>query len=284
MRVTRQLNGIYTKARRRLSMAVVMLQVPRRPYIPGISHLQKSFALRLISRRLLNLQTPYEFAEEYDFPSWGNFTYSSSPGTATNFSFESGSSINLRYRYLSQHALQDIVDSNFRGWGQQEPVFAFAHDFGSVSKASALYTIGSIQEPIIRYLTSSGITSLQPWWSQCYGDMFQMIAFHYNDITATQQLSAAFESQLKSDIDSYYSTNMAMVYSNSTPSPPYPYSNGSQGYASGTDPLDGQQYIFGLCSILSFHHTSVSMLMKILRSEHRLWISRPEQLLWYCNS
>ena len=195
------------------------------------------------SGRLFELAKPYEFGEEYDFPQWGNFTYSSSPLRANNFSFQSGFSATLRYNYVMQHYLADKVDSNYRGSGSQEPVFAFAHDFGEVSAASVLYTIGSVQQPVIRYLTSTGLEGLQPWWTQCYGDIFQMIAYHYNDYTATQTLAFDFEAQLKADIDSYYSANMAMVYSNSTPTSPIMYSNGSQGYADGTDQF-GNQYIF----------------------------------------
>ena len=139
-----------------------------------------------------------------------------------------------------QHGLNNIVDSDYRGYGSSEPIFAYAHDFGSVSEASVVYTIGSVQQPIMRYLTTGGVLPLNPWWMQCYGDIFQMIDFHYKDLSQNQQLAAAYEAQLKADVDSYYSAN---VYSNSTPSPPYPYSNGSQGYTTGTDQF-GEQYEF----------------------------------------
>ena len=189
------------------------------------------------------METQYVFAEEFDFPSWGNFTYSTSPSTASNFSFESDYSTNLRYRYITQHSLSNIVDDNFRGTGDQEPVFAFSHDFGTVTDAAVTYTIGSIQQPLIRYITSSGVVPLQPWWTKCYGNMYQMIAFHYNDFEETQRLAYNWDSQLKTDIDAYYAADKAMVYSNSTPSPSPPYSNGSQGFASGTDTF-GDPYIF----------------------------------------
>ena len=142
-----------------------------------------------------------------------------------------------------QHSLQNIVDDNFRGTADQEPIFAFSHDFGTVSSASVRYTIGSIQLPAIRYITSAGVVPLQPWWTKCYGDMYQMIAFHYNDFEETQRLANNFESQLKADVDAYYAADGAMVYSNSTPGPPYAYSNGSQGYASSEDTF-GDSYIF----------------------------------------
>ena len=139
-----------------------------------------------------------------------------------------------------QHGLDNIVDSKYRGYGSSDPVFGYAHDFGSVSEANVTYTIGSVQQPVIRYLTTSGVLPLSPWWQQCYGDIFQMINFHYNDLSQNQQLAAAYEAQLKADVDAYFSET---VYSNSTPSTPYPYSNGSQGYTSGTDQF-GDQYIF----------------------------------------
>ncbi|GAB7357030.1 hypothetical protein MBLNU459_g7856t2 [Dothideomycetes sp. NU459] len=196
----------------------------------------------LVYSWIFELEQQYEFAEESDFPSWGNFTYSSSLGQAQNFSFESGFSATLRYGFVMDHGLSDIVDANYRASGSMEPVFAYAHDFGSSTKGSALYTIGSVQQPIIRYLTSEGLLPLQPWWTKCYGDIFQMINFHYEDFETSQAKSASFDAQLRADVDRYYNANPA-VYSNSTPSPPPYYSNGSQGYADGTDQF-GQQYIF----------------------------------------
>ncbi|KAL8734315.1 MAG: hypothetical protein Q9166_001513 [cf. Caloplaca sp. 2 TL-2023] len=186
--------------------------------------------------------TPYEFAEERDVPLWGNFTYSSSPMSAENFSVQSGSSGNLRYQYVMQHSLQNTVNADFRPFATREPVFAYSHDFGLVSSASVRYTIGSVQRPIVRYLTSQGVVPLQPWWTQCYGDIYQMIRFHFNDFNDTQILASQFESQLKADVDTYYSANLAMVYSNSTPSTLPSYMNSTQG-SNGTDQY-GNQYIF----------------------------------------
>ncbi|KAL9599405.1 MAG: hypothetical protein Q9219_003842 [cf. Caloplaca sp. 3 TL-2023] len=142
-----------------------------------------------------------------------------------------------------QHALQDTVDADYRPFATREPIFAYAHDFGSVSSASVRYTIGSVQQPAVRYLSSQGVVPLQPWWSQCYGDIHQMIDFHFKDFDQTQILASQFESQLKTDIDAYYSDNMAMVYSNSTPSAAPPFANSTQGYNNGTDQY-GNPYIF----------------------------------------
>ncbi|KAL8940220.1 MAG: hypothetical protein Q9216_002929 [Gyalolechia sp. 2 TL-2023] len=190
----------------------------------------------------LYLQQAYEFAEEMDIALWGNFTYSSSPMYAKNFSFQSGFSVDLRYQYVMQQSLQNMVDADFRPFATREPAFAYAHDFGPVSSASVRYTIGSIQQPIIRYLSSQGVVPLQPWWSQCYGDIHQMIDFHFNDFDRIQVLAAQFEAQLKADVNSYYDGNMAMVYSNNTPDTQPVFANSTQGY-SGINEF-GNQYIF----------------------------------------
>lgn len=193
-------------------------------------------------RRFVYLQQPYEFAEEMDVPLWGNFTYSSSPMGAQNFTVQSGFSGDLRYQYVMQHSLQAVVDTEYRSPATREPVFAYAHDFGLISSASVRYTIGSVQQPIVRFLTSQGVVPLQPWWAQCYGDIFQMINFHFNDFRQTQTLASQFENRLKVEVETYYAADMAMVYSNSTPSTLPPYINGSQGF-NGTDQY-GNQYAF----------------------------------------
>lgn len=170
--------------------------------------------------------------------------YSSSPGQAHNFSFQSGSSLSLRYDYIRNQRLTDVVDSKYRGAQLREPVFSFLHAFGSSTSGNALYTIGTVQQNIVRYLTADGFIPLQPWWTECYGDsIFQVIDFHYKDFTISQAKAASFEAQLKADVHAYYSSNSGSLYSNSTPSPPPIYANASKAGTAGTDQF-GQPYIF----------------------------------------
>ena len=189
--------------------------------------------------RFISLQQPYDFGEEADVPLWGNFTYSTKSLNAQNFSYQSGFSTNLRYQFVINHSLQDVVDADFRPFATREPAFAYAHDFGDVSSATVTYTIGSVQQPIIRYLTSAGVVPLSPWWMKCYGDIFQMIAFHFDDLPETRSLASKSEAQLKEDIDAYYSANKALVYSNNTPTASPLWSNGSMSY-NGSDQFADQ--------------------------------------------
>jgi hypothetical protein len=152
-------------------------------------------------------RTQVRFSEQNDYPQWGNFSYTTAPMGAKNFSYQSGYALDLRYNYILNHTLANNVDSNYRGSGSREAIFAFAHDFGLVSSAKTRYTIGSIQDPIIRYLYQGGVTSLQPLWRRCYIDQDTMIAFHWHDFEAVQVLSNQFESQLRADINHFYLTN-----------------------------------------------------------------------------
>ncbi|KAI5238313.1 DUF1793-domain-containing protein [Aureobasidium subglaciale] len=192
---------------------------------------------------VLSQKNQYEFGEQQDFPQWGNFTYSSSPGQSENFSFQSGHSLNLRYNYVKRLQLSNVVDSDYRGAQSKEPVFAFAHDFGSTVSGSALYTIGTVQQNVIRFLTSDGLVPLQPWWTECYGDdLFDLIDFHYGDFAISRAKGAIFEAQLKADVQAYYSSSPGPLYSNSTPSTPPSYAS-SSGNEDGTDQY-GHTYIF----------------------------------------
>ncbi|KAL8637967.1 MAG: hypothetical protein Q9226_009047, partial [Calogaya cf. arnoldii] len=193
------------------------------------------------SYRLVYLQKPYLFAEEKDVALWGNFTYSSSTMGAENFSFQSGFSGDLRFQHVMQHSLQNMLDTESRPSATREPVFAYAYDFGHVSSASVRYTIGFVQKPAIRYLTGQGVVPLQPWWKQCYVDIHQMIDFHFNVFNATQILASQFESQLRADVDGYYSANMAVANNNMSREQSV-HANSTQGH-NGTDQY-GREYIY----------------------------------------
>ena len=104
------------------------------------------------------------------------------------------------------------------------------------------YTVGSVQQSVIKFLTTSGLELLEPWWTTCYGDIYGMIDFHYRDLAQAQQLAAAQEAQLRANVNAYYAENMAMSYTNSSVSAAPSASNGSQGFARGTDQF-GQQYL-----------------------------------------
>jgi hypothetical protein len=167
--------------------------------------------------------SPTLLSEDGDFPQWGNLSYTASSSGVNNFTYQSGYSNDVRTSFVLNHSLSNVLDTNYRGWGNNQPVFAFSHDVGSVSTASIRYTIGSIQTPIINYLTKSGTIQLQPWWQKCYGDMYALIDFHWNDFNSAQVLAAQFEQKLQDDVAAYYRGESSMSTNNHTRRDNQPY-------------------------------------------------------------
>lgn len=192
---------------------------------------------------IYQLDQPYLFGEQGDFAQWGNVTYTSSAMDAEAFSFESGFAATVRSRFVSDQGLADAVDADFRGAASRQPVFAFAHDAGVVTSAHVRYTVGAVQTPLVRYLNSGGLASLQPWWARCYGgdDVLALIAFHWHDWDAVTQLGAVFETALRDDVAAYYKANPAFVSGNQSSS--VPFDEEEDAGTSGVD-QDGQAYHF----------------------------------------
>ncbi|KAK8248719.1 hypothetical protein IWZ00DRAFT_439630, partial [Phyllosticta capitalensis] len=152
-----------------------------------------------------HLGQEFTFTELNEFPQWGNFTLSTKPGRVANFSFQAGDSVNIRYNWIKNRYLSNDIDSG------DDQIFAYTHDFGrNATSGSALYTVGTINKPIINFLTPEGLQNLQPWWSsdQCLGPSIpNVIAFHYDDYQTVQVSAAQYEQKLKDDIESYYATD-----------------------------------------------------------------------------
>ncbi|KAJ8105024.1 hypothetical protein ONZ43_g7589 [Nemania bipapillata] len=144
------------------------------------------------------------FGEDHEFPQWGNFTYSTSPSSEGLFSFECGEATAVRLEFFQHRTLSNDVASFTTDFGDHTPIFAFAHDFGVVKEASVRYTIGSVQDPIVQYITDNGLAQLSPWWMRCYGDLHAMIRFHLEDYDNVQKIGHEFEMQLQADVNDFY--------------------------------------------------------------------------------
>ncbi|KAI2627772.1 DUF1793-domain-containing protein [Hypoxylon sp. NC1633] len=148
---------------------------------------------------ILRPRVPSLFAEANQIPRWGNFSYTTSSVGATNFTYQSGSATSVRFGFVNNRFLTNDAGSTARGFGNQEPVYAFSHDMGTVMETSVRYSIGSIQSPAVRYLHKGGLSNLAPWWERCYGEMHDMIRFHWNDFDTVSILANEFETKLRAD-------------------------------------------------------------------------------------
>lgn len=179
---------------------------------PTCAHSNRSTSNGDVCSWIVGRDVPILFGENEDFPQWGNFSYSSALGSAANFSVGSGYSNDVRDHFLKTSSLPNTQDSSFRSASFRTPVFAFAHDFNSTREGEALYTVGNIQLPAVRYLSSGGLADLDPWWTTCFNwnETYRMIDFHYADFPTASARAASFETQLRQDVESYYKDNFAL--------------------------------------------------------------------------
>lgn len=141
--------------------------------------------------------------EDADRGEWGTLHFTASGDVR----HESGTSAILRQRFSRTGTLQNVVDGNFRGIMDQEPVFAFAKSFklngtsakGGKSYDSVLFTIAHIQDPVIQFASARGMTLMKPLWGSYYLTAEELLDFHYHDFDKAFQLASNYSGQLEKD-------------------------------------------------------------------------------------
>jgi hypothetical protein len=151
------------------------------------------------------------FTENNDRAEWGTL-YFSGPAEADH---QSGISEHIRRAFSTTGSLKNTVDRDFRAIMDAEPIFAFSKTFTLSNSSSsvrttqsALFTISHVQDPVVQYASSRGLTLMRPLWKTWYTTDAAMINFHYGDFKYASALAQNYSSQLakdayKSDSDTY---------------------------------------------------------------------------------
>ncbi|PQE16000.1 glutaminase A protein [Rutstroemia sp. NJR-2017a WRK4] len=143
------------------------------------------------------------FTEWNDRSEWGQLHFTG-PADAHH---EAGTSALLRQRFARNGTLQNVVDTNFRGIMDEEPVFAFSKSFklndtsaaSGKSYDSALFTVAHIQDPVIQFASARGLTAMRPLWASYYPKVDELLEFHYQDFHKASELASNYSRQLEAD-------------------------------------------------------------------------------------
>jgi hypothetical protein len=145
-----------------------------------------------------------EFLTEYDDRAeWGTL-YFTGPADVKH---EAGTSALLRQRFAKTGTLRNVIDGNFRGIMDEEPVFAFAKSFklSGTSRStkkisdSVLFTIAHIQDPVIQFASARGMTLMRPLWASYFLSADDLLGFHYRDFNNAFNLASNYSEQLEKD-------------------------------------------------------------------------------------
>ena len=111
----------------------------------------------------------------------------------------------LRQRFSKTGTLQNQVDREFRGIMQEEPVFAFSKSFklngskSSKQEDSVLFTISLVQDPVVQFASSRGLTLMRPLWASYFETPQKLLVFHYLDYANAAKLAHEYSTQLATD-------------------------------------------------------------------------------------
>lgn len=78
----------------------------------------------------------------------------------SGLTYQTGQDIVVRAQFINSGVLLNTQDTNFRAVSDDWPVFAFAHDLGTISGASpdVVVSVGHVRDPAIEYIIANGAT------------------------------------------------------------------------------------------------------------------------------
>ncbi|GAA5925342.1 uncharacterized protein JCM15063_004999 [Sporobolomyces koalae] len=141
---------------------------------------------------------------------------------ATRRAFSTRGSLENRSNHTSPRATRTRNDRH-ASEVSDEPVFAFAHDFGRVSTStslesrSQLLVIGHVRDPLVQYMTTGNVTRpLRPLWRSTFTSTEHLISFFLQDFGTQMAMSNAFNHKLYADARKVDGQEYAHIVSIST--------------------------------------------------------------------
>lgn len=145
------------------------------------------------------------FVEYNDRAEWGSF-WLTAPADVDH---ESGTSASIRSRFAYNGSLANATDKTYRGIMHHEPIFAFSKRFSRPTSSSAtwsnsiLFTIAHLQDPVVHFAASTGLSKMLPLWSSYFDTRQDLISYHYHDFGDAGQLSQSYSAQVHEEALAY---------------------------------------------------------------------------------
>jgi Domain of unknown function (DUF4965)/Domain of unknown function (DUF5127)/Domain of unknown function (DUF1793) len=126
---------------------------------------------------------------------WGSSVWGA-PRTP-DLTYQSGYAADVRGGFATVGSLADTSDTDFRAIDDNQPVFAFARDFGSVNAApqTATFTVGHVRTPLLSY--GMDATPLIPLWTTYWPNWAAMADFFLADGAAASRRAIALDTAIQ---------------------------------------------------------------------------------------
>ncbi|KAM5543407.1 hypothetical protein V8D89_002658 [Ganoderma adspersum] len=148
----------------------------------------------------VKLANPTSFAEINDRIQQGS-AYHSTFSTAAA-TYQTGEDVVVRAQFAANGTLANTQDTGFRAVSDRWPVFAFAHDLGTVTSATApvVYSIGHVRDPVVQYvILNGGVQARSSYFWTRFGTIGDAISTFLNDYTNALARAKVFDAKVKTD-------------------------------------------------------------------------------------
>lgn len=135
--------------------------------------------------------------------------------SSANTTWSQGSSSAVRSAWASSGTLSGSTDTAYRAINNNEPVFAFSKNVGTLSAgatASALFAIGHYRDPALLFTATNDPTpSRSSYFMSAYPSLQSSLSFFYSDYANALSMSQNFDAQIQSAATSVYSAHYADI-------------------------------------------------------------------------
>ena len=144
-------------------------------------------------------QNPQEFSEANQQASWGHWFYVTS--NVDGLTHQSGRDEDVRGQFISNGALDNSEDGDYRPIEDNYPVFGFANDLGLVGTTSvqSRFAINLMQENNIQLESSSGTRAIPSLWMSTFDNELAALSYFYHDYDHVDGSAKILDDQIAAD-------------------------------------------------------------------------------------
>ncbi|THH32901.1 hypothetical protein EUX98_g1248 [Antrodiella citrinella] len=155
-------------------------------------------------------QTP--FGEVNDRIQQGSAFYSTL--NIRGATFQTGQDIVVRAEFIANGSLANTQDTDFRAVSDRWPVFAYAHNLGTISAATSpvVLSVGHVRDPAIEYIIAGGAIQQRSlfFWSS-FSAVSAAISSFLDDFSNALTRAKAFDAQVSKDASAISADYVSIV-------------------------------------------------------------------------
>ncbi|PCH41118.1 DUF1793-domain-containing protein [Wolfiporia cocos MD-104 SS10] len=160
----------------------------------------------------VQLEDQTVFGEVSDHIQQGSAYYSTL--SSSGITYQTGQDIVVRAQFINHSTLLNTEDTNFRAVSNDWPVFALAHDLGTISGASepVVYSVGHARDPAVEYIIANDALQNRSsyFWSR-YATAGDAISTFLGDYENAVARADAFDAKVQADASEISSTYAGLV-------------------------------------------------------------------------